>query len=83
MAEIDSIIDAKLLATQLGRGDLRVVDGRSDLFDADKGRRDYLAGHIPGAVYADMDEDLASEITPESGRHPLPSLRVPRNGSGA
>ena len=72
MAEIDSIIDAKLLATQLGRGDLRVVDCRSDLFDADKGRRDYLAGHIPGAVYADMDEDLASEITPESGRHPLP-----------
>jgi thiosulfate/3-mercaptopyruvate sulfurtransferase len=50
----------------------RVVDCRFDLFDAQKGYRDYLAGHIPGAVHADMDKDLAGEITRHSGRHPLP-----------
>lgn len=51
---------------------VRIVDTRFDLFEPSKGREDYLAGHIPGAVYADLDRDLSSEITPNSGRHPLP-----------
>ncbi len=49
-----------------------VVDCRFDLTDAAKGRQDYLAGHIPGAQYAHLGEDLASSMTPSSGRHPLP-----------
>jgi thiosulfate/3-mercaptopyruvate sulfurtransferase len=35
------------------------------------GREAYLAGHLPGAVYLDLDEDLAAEPGPR-GRHPLP-----------
>ncbi len=39
------------------------------------GRAAYTAGHIPGAVYVDLDSELAS--TPgERGRHPLPDLGV-------
>ncbi|MEU4149506.1 sulfurtransferase [Streptomyces sp. NPDC026659] len=39
------------------------------------GRAEYAAGHIPGAVYVDLDRELAS--TPgEKGRHPLPDLEV-------
>ncbi|HEX7731340.1 MAG TPA: rhodanese-like domain-containing protein, partial [Rhodanobacter sp.] len=52
-----------------------VVDCRKDLADPAKGRRDYLAGHIPGAVYAELDTDL-SDLSLQSqglGRHPLPS----------
>ncbi len=49
-----------------------VVDCRFDLVDVSKGRADYLAGHIPGAHYAHLDDDLASPITEHSGRHPLP-----------
>ena len=49
-----------------------VVDCRFDLGDPDAGRRAYEAGHIPGAVFLDLDRDLAGPITPETGRHPLP-----------
>jgi thiosulfate/3-mercaptopyruvate sulfurtransferase len=51
-----------------------LVDCRFNLMDIGQGRREYLAGHIPGAVYAHLDDDLASPITVESGRHPLPDV---------
>ncbi len=50
-------------------GDVRVIDFRWSLDDAGKGRREYEAGHIPGAVFVDL-EDVTGEGT---GRHPLPS----------
>lgn len=50
----------------------RVIDCRFDLLDPEKGRAEYLAGHIPGAVHADLDRDLAGPVTDSSGRHPLP-----------
>ena len=48
------------------------VDCRYDFTDAGKARADWLAGHIPGARYAHIDDDLASPIEPHTGRHPLP-----------
>jgi len=53
-----------------------VVDCRFDLVDEAKGRADYLAGHIPGAHYAHLGEDLSSPMTSASGRHPLPETRA-------
>ena len=50
----------------------RIVDCRFSLLEPAKGRQDYEAGHIPGAVYADLDVDLAGPVTEETGRHPLP-----------
>ncbi len=41
------------------------LDGRS-------GRDAYGAGHLPGAVFVDLDRVLAAEPSPEAGRHPLP-----------
>ena len=55
---------------------LRVVDCRFSLLDPQAGRRDYLQGHIPGAVYADLDLGLAATISAGSGRHPLPEVSV-------
>ncbi|MBD8873037.1 sulfurtransferase [Rhodanobacter sp. DHB23] len=58
--------------------DVLVVDCRKDLADPAKGRRDYLAGHLPGAVYAELDTDL-SDLSLQSqglGRHPLPSAQA-------
>ena len=49
-----------------------VIDCRFDLADPKAGRRDYLAEHVPGAVFLDLDEDLAGPVTPQTGRHPLP-----------
>ena len=48
------------------------VDCRHYLDRPDDGYRNYLKGHIPGATYAHVDEDLSSAITSTSGRHPLP-----------
>lgn len=50
----------------------RIVDCRFDLMDVNKGLADYRAGHIAGAVFADLDKDLSGPVTAESGRHPLP-----------
>lgn len=51
-----------------------IVDCRFDLADPGKGEREYAAGHIPGAVYAHLDRDLAdlSRQREGLGRHPLP-----------
>jgi thiosulfate/3-mercaptopyruvate sulfurtransferase len=38
------------------------------------GREHYAEGHVPGAVYVDLDTELASAPSPEGGRHPLPSI---------
>jgi thiosulfate/3-mercaptopyruvate sulfurtransferase len=48
------------------------VDCRWELGNPAKGRELYLAGHIPGASFLDVDTDLAAEAS-ERGRHPLPS----------
>lgn len=49
-----------------------IVDCRFDLAQPAAGEAAYRAGHIPGALYAHLDRDLSSPITPTSGRHPLP-----------
>jgi thiosulfate/3-mercaptopyruvate sulfurtransferase len=51
---------------------VRVVDSRWYL-DGRSGRAAYLSGHIPGAVWVDLDRELAGPAGPMSGRHPLPS----------
>lgn len=50
----------------------RVLDVRWTLPEPD-GRPAYETGHIPGAVYVDLDTELAEHRTPQDGRHPLPS----------
>jgi len=54
-------------------GQYRICDLRWDLADPAKGRATYEAGHIPGAVFVDLDEDLAAPPG-VAGRHPLPTL---------
>ncbi|MFJ3956500.1 sulfurtransferase [Arthrobacter sp. NPDC090010] len=52
---------------------LVILDVRWKLGDP-KGRDNYLMGHLPAAVFVDMEADLAAPASPEDGRHPLPSL---------
>jgi thiosulfate/3-mercaptopyruvate sulfurtransferase len=47
------------------------VDCRWELGSPGRGRELYLAGHIPGASFLDVDEDLSAPPG-ERGRHPLP-----------
>ncbi len=52
-----------------------VLDVRYRL-DKPDGSDDFRAGHVPGAVYVDLDHELAEHGTPSDGRHPVPSLPV-------
>jgi thiosulfate/3-mercaptopyruvate sulfurtransferase len=72
MKRFHSVISAADLLHKLGTRDWRIVDCRFDLMAPEKGYRDFLSGHIPGAVYADLDKDLSGPIRSDSGRHPLP-----------
>lgn len=49
-----------------------VLDMRWRL-DRPEGRPDYLDGHIPGAVYVDLEQELAHRDDPAAGRHPVPA----------
>ena len=67
------LISVDELRTRLEVGeDIRVLDVRYRLEQPD-GRADYLAGHLPAAVYVDMDTELATHGDPSQGRHPVPS----------
>lgn len=52
-----------------------VCDLRWSLTDASRGRQTYEQGHIPGAVFVDLDVDLSAPPGP-AGRHPLPDPEV-------
>jgi thiosulfate/3-mercaptopyruvate sulfurtransferase len=56
--------------------DLKIIDCRFALGDADLGRQQYENGHIPGAYYLDLNRDLSSPAQIHGGRHPLPDDRV-------
>jgi thiosulfate/3-mercaptopyruvate sulfurtransferase len=52
---------------------VQFVDCRWELGAPDRGRELYLAGHLPGASFLDVERDLSSPPGPR-GRHPLPSV---------
>jgi thiosulfate/3-mercaptopyruvate sulfurtransferase len=56
------------------RADLVLLDVRWALGD-ERGHEHYLAGHLPGAVYVDLETELAAPPSAAEGRHPLPSLQ--------
>ena len=69
-----SLVSAEHLAAQIYDPRLRVVDVRWYLGRPGDGRIAYDAGHIPGAIFVDVDSDLVAAAGP--GRHPLPDPRV-------
>lgn len=72
-----TLISARELARAIPNPDWVIVDCRFDLRDTGAGRQRYLAAHIPGAVYAHLDQDLSGAIIPgATGRHPLPDMAV-------
>lgn len=73
MDRYELLIEAEALAS-LEPAAVAIVDCRFNLLDPGEGPRLYREGHIPGAVYADLDRDLAGPVQPDSGRHPLPDV---------
>jgi thiosulfate/3-mercaptopyruvate sulfurtransferase len=73
MTRDSNLISVEELAARLESPDLRIIDCRFDLADTSARRRSYHDAHIPGAVYAHLDDDLAAPVTQDTGRHPLPA----------
>lgn len=63
-AELAGVIEAG--------GPVSVLDVRWRI-DQPDGRAAYLEGHIPGAVYVSLDDELSDHSISGRGRHPLPS----------
>ena len=72
-ARHDLLTTPEELASRLDDARLRIIDCRFDLMAPAAGRKAWLDAHIPGAVYADLDEDLSGPIRADTGRHPLPA----------
>jgi thiosulfate/3-mercaptopyruvate sulfurtransferase len=71
-ASASPLIDAAALASELaGESAPVLLDARWRL-GGPPGAASYLAGHLPGAVYVDLDLDLAGPPG-AGGRHPLPA----------
>ncbi len=70
---INTLVTTEDLERHIEDPDWVVFDCRFTLNDPEAGRRAYLEGHIPGARYAHLDEDLSGPVLPgRTGRHPLP-----------
>ena len=83
-AVIPPVVDFKWLQEHLG--EVIVVDVRWYL-DGRPGREAYERGHIPGAVFIDLEYSLAGDGGEKVGRHPLPTPthfaeEMSRNGIG-
>ena len=69
----DVFISVTELAQRLDAGDpTTILDVRWQL-GAPDGRDAYEAGHLPGAVYVGLEDELSDHGVPDRGRHPLPS----------
>jgi thiosulfate/3-mercaptopyruvate sulfurtransferase len=69
------LITASELAALIEAGDpLTILDVRWRLDNPD-GRAAYLQGHLPGAVYVSLEDELSDHTIADRGRHPLPSGR--------
>jgi len=67
-----SVLDARATASAA----VRVMDARFSLADPQSGAGAYAQGHIPGALHADLNGDLADMGKRGHGRHPLPDSDV-------
>lgn len=71
--QFTTLIEPTTLFAHLGDADWVIVDCRFNLADTAAGEQAYTEAHIPGAVYAHLDNDLSGPPVTDSGRHPLPT----------
>ena len=74
--EYNTMISVDELQAIIDNDNVRVFDCRFSLKDPQGGLKNYQAGHLPQAQFADMDTQLSSAMTDTSGRHPLPDPDV-------
>ena len=68
-----TLISTETLTSHLDDPSWLIADCRYNLKDEQWGHAQYVAGHIPGAIFVNVAHDLAGAPTGTNGRHPLPS----------
>lgn len=76
MTPASPLVSAAWLLEHVSDPAVRVADCRFTLGQPDAGRERYDAGHLPGAVYLDLERDLSGPKGERGGRHPLPDPAV-------
>jgi thiosulfate/3-mercaptopyruvate sulfurtransferase len=71
-----TLISVEDLAATLDDPSLVVFDCRHELTNPAFGTQAYAQSHIPGALFASVDNDLSGPLTGKNGRHPLPDPKV-------
>lgn len=69
-----NIVNKDWLFSNLNNENIRIADCRFSLAQPNKGMAEYLEGHLPGAVFFDLERDLSGKVDVHGGRHPLPIL---------
>jgi thiosulfate/3-mercaptopyruvate sulfurtransferase len=71
------LVSTAWLADHLNDPQIRIADVRWYLFEKDMlGSVEYAKGHIPGAVFIDLDTELANPPLDGPGRHPIPRAEI-------
>ncbi len=70
------LCSAQGLSSKLNDANVVVIDTRFSLSEPELGQRQYQSGHIPGAYYLDLNQNLSSDVKAHGGRHPLPNWDV-------
>ncbi len=70
----NTIISTSTLEDNIDNANWVIFDCRSSLADPDAGLKAYHEGHIANSHFCNLETDLSSPITAESGRHPLPDF---------
>ena len=75
--EYSTLISTEELSEQLNNPAWVLIDCRFSLAEPDRGRQAYEEAHIPGAIYAHLNDDLSGPHIPgQTGRHPLPEIEL-------
>jgi thiosulfate/3-mercaptopyruvate sulfurtransferase len=76
MAGWTTVVQADILSMALNRPDVVILDCRFSLLDPAFGEQEWRRGHVPGAIYANLERDLSDMSRQGQGRHPWPEQRA-------
>ena len=68
------VISPQWLLEHLDDPNIVIIDCRFALAQPQLGQQQYQQGHLPGAFYLDLNQDLSSPVQQHGGRHPLPDI---------
>lgn len=70
----EHLVNMEWVKENLQNPEVRIIDCRFVLGQPAVGKEVYVSGHIPGAFYFDLEEDMSGPKKEHGGRHPLPDI---------